>query len=583
MTKVHRYLPAFLVLVLCLSLCACTKTDDGAEGRGPRETEAADTQEDDSKDNDSARHSAEELLSSFDRSATLEETVMWDSDGVKITATGLSYSNYSVDLGLQIENNTEENLSFISNSLGYSCNAINGYMVDGGYLNCDVSAGKIANNTISFGIDELLMYGISGIASIEIGFDIEDSDNNDIYTGPLSVATSLDASYDYDADTYAEAIVSDAVSCVYGYSVESYEQTEIYNQNDIRIISECLIRNEDGEYVLLLEAESNANDLVYVTTSNIVANGLVLYDYNWSSDSINPGNRRVIGLELSSMLEKEYLDMLGLTEIGELTFSVSIKDMDYNKISAPRPISITLSENTLTIDDRGDEVYNANGIRVISKGLVPDSSNYSEDIHLLLLVKNGYSEDIQIDDVYDSLSVNNYMTDYYCTGADIGMGNWALVDIEIDEDSLSDNGITDIADIFHVELSLEIRISDYDDIDSPVISVVFGDAVSAAVEDAADTEEVRLNDESEGVTPDFKAAMDAYEAFFDEYISFMQSYEESDDILGVISDYTDYMTQYADFMVALDAIEEDDLSAADLAYYTEVTARISQKLLSAGQ
>ena len=39
-----------------------------------------------------------------------------------------------------------------------------------------------------------------------------------------------------------------------------------------------------------------------------------------------------------------------------------------------------------------------------------------------------------------------------------------------------------------------------------------------------------------------------------------------------------YLTEYTEFMIELDDIDEDSLSAADLAYYTEVNARIMKKL-----
>ena len=80
------------------------------------------------------------------------------------------------------------------------------------------------------------------------------------------------------------------------------------------------------------------------------------------------------------------------------------------------------------------------------------------------------------------------------------------------------------------------------------------------------------------VTPEFKAAMDSYEEFFDEYVGFMKKYQESDDPTSMMVDFADYMTKYSDVMTKLDEIDEDSLSAADLAYYTEVNARILKKL-----
>jgi len=84
-----------------------------------------------------------------------------------------------------------------------------------------------------------------------------------------------------------------------------------------------------------------------------------------------------------------------------------------------------------------------------------------------------------------------------------------------------------------------------------------------------------------GVTPEFKETMDSYEAFFDEYIAFMKKFDESDNALELLTDFSNYMDKYSDVMEKLDAIDESQLSTADSAYYAEVSARISQKLLAA--
>ena len=85
--------------------------------------------------------------------------------------------------------------------------------------------------------------------------------------------------------------------------------------------------------------------------------------------------------------------------------------------------------------------------------------------------------------------------------------------------------------------------------------------------------------DASGVTPEFKASMDEYEAFIDEYVEFMNTYAESDNALAMAADYADMMAQYADTMEAMNAIDENSLSDADLAYYLEAQNRINAKLL----
>ncbi|MBS4785058.1 MAG: hypothetical protein KH009_02995 [Clostridiales bacterium] len=91
--------------------------------------------------------------------------------------------------------------------------------------------------------------------------------------------------------------------------------------------------------------------------------------------------------------------------------------------------------------------------------------------------------------------------------------------------------------------------------------------------------------EPTGIRPEFKAAMDSYEAFFDEYVAFMRKYANADptDALMLLSDYADYMDQYADTMEKLSALDDGTLSSEELDYYIEVYARITQKLLDAAQ
>ena len=108
---------------------------------------------------------------------------------------------------------------------------------------------------------------------------------------------------------------------------------------------------------------------------------------------------------------------------------------------------------------------------------------------------------------------------------------------------------------------------------------------TTAEEKTETTKEVETTSNSgsstDGIRPEIKEAIDSYEAFFDEYIAFMQSYAENDAPFDMLSDYLDYMTKYTDMMQKLDELSNEELNDAELAYYLEVSARINQKLLDA--
>ena len=99
---------------------------------------------------------------------------------------------------------------------------------------------------------------------------------------------------------------------------------------------------------------------------------------------------------------------------------------------------------------------------------------------------------------------------------------------------------------------------------------------SETVDTSADT----IND---GIRPEFKEAMDSYEVFFDEYCEFMKNYKSSDNPASMLGDYTDYMAKYTDAMTKMSELDDGTLSKEEVAYYAEVTTRITKKLAEAAQ
>jgi hypothetical protein len=61
----------------------------------------------------------------------------------------------------------------------------------------------------------------------------------------------------------------------------------------------------------------------------------------------------------------------------------------------------------------------------------------------------------------------------------------------------------------------------------------------------------------------------------------MKKYNEADadDVFAMLTDYSVMLTKYAEMTKAMNDIDTNSLSSADYAYFIEVTARISVKLL----
>ena len=476
-----KVMTILVAMSLAVTMTACSGGNESTENDTTEKATAENSIKEDvstsDNEHDGIKKAIDEIKSDlqngFKQNATIEETVLYDDNNVKITATELNYGNYKAELKLMIENNSDKSLSFIAGSMGHSGNSINGYMINDGYLNCDVAAGKKAMDSIGFSYYDLSVYGIYEIADIEIDIEIEDDDYNEFYTGPLQIKTTAYASYDYSADTYKESISSAAFQILYDYSLNYSSEDVLYDSNGVRIISEMLFKNKDGEDILLLEVENNSDNIVNVSVGDITLNGLNIESGSWTSETINPKKRCIIDMVFSNMLNKEIWDLYGIDEIGEIEFNLEIRGDSYDKKIDSSGISITIPNVKASFDNSGDEVYNNNGIRIVSKKVIDDSSAYSNNIYIMLLAENSSGKDIYITDDFNSFSANGFMMNGIFYDKTIPAGKSVILKIDLWGIYLDNSNISCADDIEEFEITLRIKDDNYNDIDKPIISVTY--------------------------------------------------------------------------------------------------------------
>lgn len=84
--------------------------------------------------------------------------------------------------------------------------------------------------------------------------------------------------------------------------------------------------------------------------------------------------------------------------------------------------------------------------------------------------------------------------------------------------------------------------------------------------------------ENTEIRPEFKAAMDAYETFYDEYCDIMKKFQENPTDMTILSQYGDLMAKASEVDQAFAKWEAEEMNSAELEYYLEVYNRVMKKM-----
>lgn len=462
-----KILAIILAAIMALSLVACGETNTGSTGKTDGTENAQSSQSiTPSEEKTPATDRKEEETESheFKTKATIEPTVLVDQDGIKITAQELTYVGNSPQLSMLLENNTEKTLGFVSGSLGYDINSVNGYMFPSIYVNTEVTPGNKANETLKFDYEELLLYGIDEIAEIQIGFDISDDEYNDILkTGALQIKTSAFDSYDFSEDTFRRAMSDETLLSNYGISFDYSSEDVIYEDGGVKVDTVMIGTNRSDDRVALIEGYNSGSSTVYMCIADIEINGIVVSDGTWTRVAVNAGKHAVMDVNLNDVIEHGEAEF-DPNAINELKFKLTLTDENVNVVASEKEIALTLGDGKTTMDIKGKEAYNQDGIKFTYTGMNTDENNYT---HFVFYVENTSGKGINID--LGGLSLNGFMIDAL-SFTDVEDGKTGLLDVELSEYDFEDAGLKP-EDVAEAEFTFEIKDANYNTIANPVIKV----------------------------------------------------------------------------------------------------------------
>lgn len=88
---------------------------------------------------------------------------------------------------------------------------------------------------------------------------------------------------------------------------------------------------------------------------------------------------------------------------------------------------------------------------------------------------------------------------------------------------------------------------------------------------------------SDAIDPEFKKAMDAYVEFYEDYVSFMKKYQKNPTDLSLLTEYTTMMADAAEMEQKFADWDQDEMNAAELQYYLDVSAKVLKLLAEVAQ
>jgi len=272
-----------LALLLCLSIFAGMALGSGSSDSDD-DTKSIVTTGGSGSGSGSASSSAE---------ATIEETVLVDQDGIKITATEYDADSIWGDsISLLIENNTDTDYT-----IGCDALIVNNFMITDLFV-ATVAAGKSANESMYLSSSELEAAGIDNVGQIEMYFHAYDDGYDNLFSDVYSVVkTSLYSSMDTSSDITG---------------------TELYNANGIRIIGMAVDEDSFWGMSIVLYCENTSDKNVTISVDDLSVNGFMMDDY--FSSTIYANKKAVDDITLfSSDLEDNGIESI---ETVELKFKI---------------------------------------------------------------------------------------------------------------------------------------------------------------------------------------------------------------------------------------------------------------------
>lgn len=294
-----RILAIMLSLALALGMLAGCGGDSGElrepVNSSPAETEGTDAATEPKKD----------------EPVTIAETVLYEKDGVKVTATGLENGWMGPEVKFLLENTSERSVLITTDAV-----SVNGCMAPFSGLYAEVAAGKKSNESMTLMSSELERSGIETIAQLQFFLEVKDADSWDpLDTSPLLTLSTSAADFRQPADDSGQVL---------------------YDEGGIRVICKGLKQDLIWDGTIVFFMENNSGQPITVSAENVSVNGFMEEAGLWSD--LRDGTWIIDGM---SLLDLSDLELESIDEVQTIEFELRIINSDsWKELVTTDPITL---------------------------------------------------------------------------------------------------------------------------------------------------------------------------------------------------------------------------------------------------
>lgn len=237
---------------------------------------------------------------SKDNSATTEitiaETVLYDANDIKVTATGYEDGWMGPEIKILVENNSDKNALITTTSV-----SANGYMMPFASLYAEVAAGKKANETLSLMASELKQSGIETLAELQFYIQLQDPETwETVDTSELITLNTSAAPFEQPVDDAGDVL---------------------YDANGIKIVCKGLKQDIIWDGTVVFYMENNSGKAVSIYAENVSVNGFMQDVGLWSD--LRSGTKLIDGM---SIIDLSDLEIESIDEIKNIEFNLRMID-----------------------------------------------------------------------------------------------------------------------------------------------------------------------------------------------------------------------------------------------------------------